>query len=57
MYYPVNYLTNGIKMKETLLKKDYSTPQLNEIGKIPTMTQSVQSSSGDDNATSGHMHS
>ena len=44
-------------MKETLLKKDYSTPQLNEIGKIPTMTQSVQSSSGDDNATSGHMHS
>lgn len=44
-------------MKKILHKKDYSTPQLNKIGRIPSITQAVQSNSGDDNATTGHMHS
>ena len=39
------------------MKKTYSTPQLQNLGKVSTMTQAVQSTSGDDNAATGHMHS
>lgn len=44
-------------MKKILFKKNYSTPELKKIGRIPSITQAVQSNSGNDNATTGHMHS
>ncbi len=44
-------------MKKQVNKKDYHTPELKQIGKIPTITQSVMSSSGNDGASTGHMHS
>ncbi len=44
-------------MKKELYKKKYDTPKLKEIGRIPTVTQAVQSNHGSDNATQGHMHS